>query len=336
MPNAAAAVAIDGDGGGDKQHETGTTAGTKQVNTQTNRADGFGGGVGGVGGAATRNNDVASNNNLSKFSATLTDLSDLPTATTPVERSRRSKAHQQQQHSISDYRNDQADDNNNDDNDSYCLSGEESEIWSVHYSDVSSDNDDADDNAEADAMGLKPKRRPKRNRTKITAAAAAAKKAAQKAEDAAAAAKPPELKLDTKRKCYVVEEAATRPMIATPRPLQKRWHYFSDSDVSNTDSDTVSPSNSSSDDDDDESGSDDGCYNVRLLPGERRGSEEIRAVRPKVDEAAEGGGESSSSAAAAASGGSSVRMSTCSNDSGFEGGTAPASPRKMLGECVCE
>lgn len=27
-----------------------------------------------------------------------------------------------------------------------------------------------------------------------------------------------------------------------------------------------------------------------------------------------------------------IRMSTCSNDSGFEGGTAPSSPKKMLGK----
>lgn len=38
------------------------------------------------------------------------------------------------------------------------------------------------------------------------------------------------VKLDHKRKCFVVDEAPRYPLIATPRQLQKRFHYFSESD----------------------------------------------------------------------------------------------------------
>lgn len=38
------------------------------------------------------------------------------------------------------------------------------------------------------------------------------------------------VKLDHKHKCYVVDEAPRFPLIATPRQLQKRFHYFSESE----------------------------------------------------------------------------------------------------------
>lgn len=38
------------------------------------------------------------------------------------------------------------------------------------------------------------------------------------------------VKLDHKRKCFVVDEAPRYPMIATPRQLQKRFHYYSESE----------------------------------------------------------------------------------------------------------
>lgn len=38
------------------------------------------------------------------------------------------------------------------------------------------------------------------------------------------------VKLDHKRKCFVVDETPRYPMIATPRQLQKRFHYFSESE----------------------------------------------------------------------------------------------------------
>lgn len=38
------------------------------------------------------------------------------------------------------------------------------------------------------------------------------------------------VKLDHNRKCFVVDEAPRYPMIATPRQLQKRFHYYSESE----------------------------------------------------------------------------------------------------------
>lgn len=103
------------------------------------------------------------------------------------------------------------------------------------------------------------------------------------------------VKLDHKRKCYVIDEAPKYPLIATPRPLQKKYKFYSESETESegSDSDCVSS---------------DGCYDECLSPND--------VVVKDV-----------------------IRMSTCSNDSGFEGGgTAPSSPKKMLGkhERACE
>lgn len=97
------------------------------------------------------------------------------------------------------------------------------------------------------------------------------------------------VKLDHKRKCYVIDEAPKYPLIATPRPLQKKYKFYSESETESdgSDSDCVSS---------------DGCYDECLSPND--------VVVKDV-----------------------IRMSTCSNDSGFEGGgTAPSSPKKMLGK----
>lgn len=97
------------------------------------------------------------------------------------------------------------------------------------------------------------------------------------------------IKLDHQRKCYVVDEAPKYPLIATPRPLQKKYKFYSESETESegSDSDCVSS---------------DGCYDDCLSPSDV-------AVKDVI------------------------RMSTCSNDSGFEGGgTAPSSPKKMLGK----
>lgn len=100
------------------------------------------------------------------------------------------------------------------------------------------------------------------------------------------------MKLDPKRKCYVMEEAPKYPLIATPRPLAKRSNYCATYDDSDSDSDETSSDLSSSDE----------CYDECLSPND--------VVVKDV-----------------------IRMSTCSNDSGFEGGgTAPLSPKKMLGK----
>lgn len=107
------------------------------------------------------------------------------------------------------------------------------------------------------------------------------------------------VKLDHTRKCYVVEETPKYPLIATPRPLQKKYHYYSESETD-------------TDEQDSENSADEYEYEEYLSPNDGI----IKDV---------------------------IRMSTCSNDSGFEGGgTAPASPKKMLGKhpngglCVCQ
>lgn len=150
--------------------------------------------------------------------------------------------------------------------DEYCISGEESDVTSVYGSDSEYSSDDASSSGE-DEMGLK-RRHKKKNKDKNFDP----KKV---------------VKLDHKRKCYVVDESPKYPLIATPRPLQKRWHYYSESE---TESEETS----------DENSSDESCFVECAQSGNEQGKE--------------------------------VRMSTCSNDSGFEGGTAPTSPKKMLGK----
>lgn len=55
------------------------------------------------------------------------------------------------------------------------------------------------------------------------------------------------VKLDHKVKCYVVDEAPPYPMIAIPRQLHKREHYFSEDESDSNDSDDSSSCSSSSD-----------------------------------------------------------------------------------------
>lgn len=100
------------------------------------------------------------------------------------------------------------------------------------------------------------------------------------------------MKLDPKRKCYIYEESSKYPMIATPRPLAKRSNYCG-GNYAESESESETCSDLSSSDE---------CYDECLSPND--------IVVKDV-----------------------IRMSTCSNDSGFEGGgTAPSSPKKMLGK----
>lgn len=158
------------------------------------------------------------------------------------------------------------------DDDDY-ISGEET--FDLLLSSDSDENNSADDNWEqcsdtepGNEMGLK--RRHKKKKDKFDPKRV--------------------VKLDHKRKCYVIEEAPKYPLIATPRPLQKKYHFFSESETESDGSDS-------------DCGSSDGCcYDECLSPND--------VVVKDV-----------------------IRMSTCSNDSGFEGGgTAPSSPKKMLGK----
>lgn len=94
------------------------------------------------------------------------------------------------------------------------------------------------------------------------------------------------VKLDHNRKCFVVDEAPRYPLIATPRQLQKRFHYYSESE-------SESEELNSSDDE----------FNTEYMVSSLTEGKNL------------------------------IRMSSSSNDSGFEGGgTAPANPKKMLGK----
>ncbi|XP_037931510.1 nucleoprotein TPR-like [Teleopsis dalmanni] len=116
------------------------------------------------------------------------------------------------------------------------------------------------------------------------------------------------IKIDPTNKCYVKDEAPRYPLVATPRPLWKREKIVYPDDDS---------------DDSDESGSTD----------ETEDSEECTTSEEYEDDLNPSGmtsltGDSGSNTSKENS--AIIRMSTCSNDSGFEGGTAPSSPKKML------
>ncbi|KAH8337082.1 hypothetical protein KR074_003161 [Drosophila pseudoananassae] len=173
---------------------------------------------------------------------------------------------------------------------------------------------------------------------------------------AAAAANPPrfdphkKIKIDTTNKCYVKEEAPRYPLVATPRPLWKREKIvYSDE---NTDDESGSEAGSESLEEeatsDEESGEECSSSGSSQSSAGSAGAGGLRGGGG----ATKGGGSSSgvtesstsSGAGAGPAGGATlgvavtqagtspsiIRMSTCSNDSGFEGGTAPSSPKKML------
>lgn len=121
------------------------------------------------------------------------------------------------------------------------------------------------------------------------------------------------IKIDPSNKCYVKEEAPRYPLVATPRPLWKREkpvYPDEDSDDESGDSDESGSGSEETEDSEDcttsEEYEDDLSTNASGPPtGSNNVSKENSAI---------------------------IRLSTCSNDSGFEGGTAPSSPKKMLGK----
>lgn len=84
------------------------------------------------------------------------------------------------------------------------------------------------------------------------------------------------VKLDHKRKCFVVDEAPLFPLIATPRLLQKRFHYFSES--------------SSDSDNNDELKSDDELETEYVMSSRTDSKEVIRVSSASSDSGFEGGG----------------------------------------------
>lgn len=130
------------------------------------------------------------------------------------------------------------------------------------------------------------------------------------------------VKIDTSRKLYVKEEAPRYPLVATPRPLWKREKivYDDDEDDDEDGEDEDSTTNTSSGNSEAEAASSDECstsddYGDDLRPPSA-------AVCNPVNTNSTNNNNSSAI----------IRMSTCSNDSGFEGGTAPSSPKRMLGK----
>ncbi|XP_050329860.1 uncharacterized protein LOC126759208 isoform X1 [Bactrocera neohumeralis] len=119
------------------------------------------------------------------------------------------------------------------------------------------------------------------------------------------------IKIDPSNKCYVKEEAPRYPLVATPRPLWKREkpvYPDGDSDDESGDSDETGSGSEETEDSEEcttsEEYEDDLSTNTSgALTGSSNVSKENSAI---------------------------IRLSTCSNDSGFEGGTAPSSPKKML------
>ncbi|XP_023032745.1 putative protein kinase C delta type homolog isoform X2 [Drosophila willistoni] len=200
---------------------------------------------------------------------------------------------------------------------------------------------------------MKKKQRKEKKKQKLAAA------------KASGAAAPPrfdphkKIKIDTTNKCYVKEEAPRYPLVATPRPLWKREKIVysdentddesnsldDDDDEEDDDEDVddeAGEEEATDDDDDDEDESEECSTSSHSSGGGARGAK-ARAVKASGGVAGVGGGigggasgglavtgGATSTSAPSSSSPSIIRMSTCSNDSGFEGGTAPSSPKKML------
>ncbi|KMZ09464.1 uncharacterized protein Dsimw501_GD17078, isoform D [Drosophila simulans] len=174
----------------------------------------------------------------------------------------------------------------------------------------------------------------------------------QKAKAAAAEAKRfdphKKIKIDTTNKCYVKEEAPRYPLVATPRPLWKREKIvYSDENTDDESGSEEGSGGSLDEDSDDESGGEECSSTSSSASSEdldavamatKGGSSNATTVLDSpsssgsnagtlgVPSAGSGGGGGASTSSSP----SIIRMSTCSNDSGFEGGTAPSSPKKML------
>ncbi|KRF80702.1 uncharacterized protein Dvir_GJ16879, isoform B [Drosophila virilis] len=179
----------------------------------------------------------------------------------------------------------------------------------------------------------------------------------QKAKEATPARFDPQkkIKIDTTSKCYVKEEAPRYPLVATPRPLWKREKIvYSDENTDDESSEESSEATAGSLDEESDEDDSDACSSSNSSGSSSSEFDEETATTAATHEkrtnaantntantlaptANNSNSNSSASASATASGSASVssspsiiRMSTCSNDSGFEGGTAPSSPKKML------
>nr|XP_036677255.1 formin-J isoform X5 [Drosophila suzukii] len=221
---------------------------------------------------------------------------------------------------------------------------------SAENSDESNSDDDDDSNISSSdyssvdgclnlSASMKKKQRKEKKKQKAKAAAAA---------DAKRFDPHKKIKIDTTNKCYVKEEAPRYPLVATPRPLWKREKIvYSDENTDDESGSEEGSGGSLDEDSDDESGGEE-CSSSSssgssedLEVATKGGSSAATTVVDSPSSAGStagtlsvtgGGGGGGGGGASTSSSPSIIRMSTCSNDSGFEGGTAPSSPKKML-EC---
>ncbi|XP_017005344.2 uncharacterized protein Pkcdelta isoform X1 [Drosophila takahashii] len=180
------------------------------------------------------------------------------------------------------------------------------------------------------SASMKKKQRKEKKKQKAKAAAAEGKRFDPHKK----------IKIDTTNKCYVKEEAPRYPLVATPRPLWKREKIvYSDENTDDESGSEEGSGGSLDEDSDDESGGDEECSSSSSsassedleVGGAAKGGAGTTTTTV-VDSPSSAGtlGVNSGGGASTSSSPSIIRMSTCSNDSGFEGGTAPSSPKKML------
>ncbi|XP_039497387.1 probable histone-lysine N-methyltransferase CG1716 isoform X2 [Drosophila santomea] len=214
------------------------------------------------------------------------------------------------------------------------------------YSSGSSDDYSSVDGCANLSASMKKKLRKEKKKQKAKAAAAAA--------EAKRFDPHKKIKIDTTNKCYVKEEAPRYPLVATPRPLWKREKIvYSDENTDDESGSEEGSGGSLDEDSDDESGGEECSSTSSSASSEdldaavamvtKGGSSNATTVVDSPSSSGSnagtlsvpsgGGGGGSGGGGGGASTSSSpsiIRMSTCSNDSGFEGGTAPSSPKKML------
>uniref|UniRef100_A0A1I8N4R1 protein kinase C n=1 Tax=Musca domestica TaxID=7370 RepID=A0A1I8N4R1_MUSDO len=161
------------------------------------------------------------------------------------------------------------------------------------------------------SMKKKIKQRHRKEKQAAAAAAAQARFDPQK-----------KVKIDTTRKLYVKEEAPRYPLVATPRPLWKREKIVYPDEDSDDDSEDSEASGSTEETDETTS---DECTSAS-----EEYEDELNSATASGGGGGDGGGVGADGTTSATGDPNIIRMSTCSNDSGFEGGTAPSSPKKML------
>ncbi|XP_034480175.1 putative protein kinase C delta type homolog [Drosophila innubila] len=155
------------------------------------------------------------------------------------------------------------------------------------------------------------------------------KKKLKQAKDAATPARfdpQKKIKIDTTSKCYV-KRRRRYPLVATPSTVEasKATGGSIDDDSDDDDSDACTSNSSSSEEFDDEA-------TAAAVASKQPHVAAVATATATAKSSLHFNGLHSGSASTSVSASSSpsiIRMSTCSNDSGFEGGTAPSSPKDV-------